>query len=260
MRFLLSTVDRLRAPDGCPWDRDQTPASTRPYLLEEVHEAIDAIDQQDPDALREELGDVLVHLLMLSAMARDRGWFDFADVARGADAKLIARHPDLFGGDGAGQSWEARKALRRRPGASALDGVPRGLPALLRAHRVSEKAAAVGFDWPDLGGVRGKVDEELRELDEAIADGAPEPIAEEFGDLLFALVNLGRFLPVTAEDALRAATTKFEGRFREVERLVAAEGHAVHQLDVNTLETYWQRAKASTKPAPAPISGARETP
>jgi MazG family protein len=252
MRTLLSTVDRLRAPDGCPWDRAQTPESTRTYLVEETFEAVEAIDRQDPASLREELGDVLVHIAMLGHIAAERGWFTFDDIAQAANDKLIVRHPDLFGGAPAGQSWEERKARGRSTGSSALDGVPSALPALLRAHRVSEKAAGVGFDWPDISGVRAKVTEELGELDEAIREGEPSHIAEEFGDLLFSLVNLGRFLPATAEDALRAATRKFELRFREVERAIVQDGHDIHHLDAEALEAYWQRAKASTTPAAAP--------
>jgi MazG family protein len=164
----------------------------------------------------------------------------------------VVRHPHVFdpahvhGADeGSVEAWEARKARERlESGGSALDGVPDALPALLRAHRVSEKAGAVGFDWPDAPSVRAKLDEELRELDEAMAEGDPDHIGEELGDLLFAIVNLGRHLPVSAEDALRMATRKFERRFRAVERGLAAEGRTVHDASTDELEARWQAAKA----------------
>ncbi|MEQ1505087.1 MAG: nucleoside triphosphate pyrophosphohydrolase [Myxococcota bacterium] len=249
---LIAIVDRLRGADGCPWDRAQTFATLRPYVLEEAYELAEAIDRDDPDALRKELGDVLFQVALLSRIASEAGLFGIDDVARGIADKMIRRHPHVFdptharsAADQGIAAWEARKAKERAGTAesSALDGVPDALPALLRAHRVSEKASTVGFDWPDTASVRAKVTEELSELDEAIASGDPDAIGEELGDLLFALVNLGRHLPVGAEDALRTATRKFEGRFRRVEDRLRAEGRSVHDAGLDALEAHWQAAK-----------------
>ncbi|MEZ4241197.1 MAG: nucleoside triphosphate pyrophosphohydrolase [Myxococcota bacterium] len=248
-RALAEVVERLRT--DCPWDSAQTWASMRPYVLEEAYELCEALDRGEAAEVRKELGDVLFQVLLLSRIAGDRpdGAFGVDDVIRGITAKMIERHPHVFDPDHARseadvgiEAWEARKA-RARAGGSALDGVPDALPALLRAHRVSEKAARVGFDWPDAPAVRRKVDEELVELDEAIAAGDAGAIEEELGDLLFALVNLGRHLPVSAEDALRTAIRKFEGRFRRVEAGLAAEGRSVHEVDIDALEARWQAAK-----------------
>ncbi len=246
---LVDVVRRLREPGGCPWDRAQTPATLRPYVLEEAYELCEAVDRGGPDEVRKELGDVLFQVVLLARMAEEAGQFTLDDVARGVTTKMIDRHPHVFDAghvaqrdEGTVSAWEARKS-RERSG-SALDGVPDALPALLRAHRVSEKAGAVGFDWPDAASVRKKVDEELKELDDAMATADAAAIEEELGDLLFALVNLGRHLPVTAEDALRSATRKFEGRFRRVEARVQAAGQRVHELPAEVLDAHWRAVKA----------------
>lgn len=246
---LVDVVRRLRAPDGCPWDRAQTPATLRPYVLEEAYELCEAIDRGDPAELRKELGDVLFQVVLLARISEEAGGFGIDEVAAGVTRKMIDRHPHVFDPDhvavrdeGTVSAWEARKA-KERPGGSALDGVPDALPALLRAHRVSEKAGTVGFDWPDAASVRAKVGEELAELDEAVASGDAARIGEELGDLLFALVTLGRHLPVPAEDALRAATRKFERRFRRVEDRVRAEGRALGDLSAEALDAHWRAVK-----------------
>jgi MazG family protein len=250
---LTAVVARLRT--DCPWDRVQSWASLRPYVLEEAYELCEALDKSSGGSgggaaeVRKELGDVLFQVVLLARIGADAGHFDIDEVVEGITAKMIERHPHVFDeahpaseADVGIAAWEARKA-RERPGRSTLDGVPDALPALLRAHRVSEKASRVGFDWPDAAGVRAKVDEELRELDEAMASGDADAIGEELGDLLFAVVNLGRHLPVSAEDALRGAVRKFEARFRDVEASLAAEGRSVHQVDLADLEARWQAAK-----------------
>jgi MazG family protein len=248
---LVAVVARLRSEGGCPWDRAQTWESLRPYVLEEAHEVVEAIDRDEPGCVRKELGDVLFQVVMLSRIGEERGVFGISDVASDVVRKMIDRHPHVFDPDhrsvvadeGSNEAWESRKRKERPAGSSALDGVPAALPSLLRAHRVSEKAATVGFDWPDVPSVRSKVGEELQELDQALASGDPEAIGEELGDLLFALVNLGRHLPVSAEDALRVATRKFERRFRAVEARVAAEGRSVHDVEPQVLEAHWQAVK-----------------
>jgi len=247
---LVAVVARLRSEGGCPWDRAQTPQSIRPYVLEECYEVLDAIDRGDDDELRKELGDVLFQIVLLARMKEEQDVFDVQEVIAGITQKMIARHPHVFDpehesdrDEGEVSAWEARKARERADDKSALDGVPTALPALLRAHRISEKASIVGFDWPDLRGVRAKVDEELVELDEAIASGDVDHIGEEFGDLLFSLVNLGRHLPVGAEEALRTATVKFDRRFRALERSVTAEGSSVHEMSPDALEARWRMVK-----------------
>ena len=245
---LVQIVARLRDPGGCPWDQAQTPQTFRPYVLEEAYEVVDAIDRDDATDLRKELGDVLFQIVMLARMAEQAGQFDLQDVVAGISAKMIDRHPHVFAGqplDGQTgiEAWERRKASERAGRGSALDGVPGALPSLLRAHRISEKASMVGFDWPDVAGVRAKVAEELSELDEALSDGDVDAITEEFGDLLFAMVNLGRHLPVSAEDALRLATAKFEARFRRLEAALAAEGRSIHHTDPEQLEERWRAHK-----------------
>ena len=248
---LVRIVARLRGPGGCPWDQAQTPRSFRPYLIEEAYEVVDAIDRAQPAELKKELGDLLFQIVILAQMAEEDGAFDMDDVARGISEKMIRRHPHVFdpGFDPEKENpsgiaaWERRKARERPADASALDGVPTAMPALLRAHRVSDKAAGVGFDWPDRASVRAKVGEELQELDEALAAGDEAHILEEYGDLLFALVNLGRKLPVGAEDALRAATLKFEGRFRRLEAAITAEGGSIHDTPLDEPEARWQAAK-----------------
>jgi ATP diphosphatase len=246
---LVRIVAALRGEGGCPWDRAQTEETLRPYLLEEAHEVLDAIDRADDGDLKKELGDLLFLVTMLARMASERGAFGLVDVVDGIAKKMVTRHPHVFdpnhvktADEGGIPAWEARKAKERTAG-SALDGVPAALPALLRAHRITEKASVVGFDWPDAASVRTKLAEEISELDEALASGDAAEIAAEYGDVLFTLVNLGRFLPVTSEDALRAATAKFERRFRAVESGLRADGRTVHDVDLDELERRWQAVK-----------------
>lgn len=249
---LVQIVARLRGPGGCPWDQAQTPETFRPYVIEEAYEIVDAIDRGDPADLKKELGDVMFQLVILARMAEDAGWFTLDDVLAGICEKMIRRHPHVFDPDydhavdpSGVAAWERRKAKERGARTSALDGVPRGMPALLRAHRVSEKASMVGFDWPDAASVRQKVVEELGELDEALAASDDAHILEEYGDLLFALVNLGRHLPHGAEAALRGATRKFERRFRALESALQAEGGSIHDTSPEALEARWQALKAT---------------
>jgi ATP diphosphatase len=241
---LRSVVARLRAE--CPWDRAQDLRSMRPYLLEEAHEVLDAIDADDASKLREELGDLLFQVFFLARLAEERGAFDVEGVADAVVTKMIERHPHVYAGSdeiaaGTVGAWEARKAKSRT--GSRVDGVPAALPALLRAHRVGEKLSHVGFDWPDLSGVLAKVDEERAELAEALASGEEAAIRHEYGDLLLACANLGRFLGVSGEDALREANLRFEGRFRKVEAYASAAGVPLEQAGLVRLEAWWQEAK-----------------
>jgi ATP diphosphatase len=256
-------VDRLRAE--CPWDRAQTFATMRPYLLEECHEVLAVLDEQGADAsrgarLREELGDLLFQVYFLARLAEETGYTDIDGVTEAVIDKMVERHPHVFGPAagtvGAAESglaaWEARKAARRAAGSSRVDGVPHALPALLRAHRVGEKVAHVGFDWPDVRGVFDKIDEERAELEHALAAADPDAIRHEYGDLLLACASLGRFLGVSAEDALREANTRFERRFRHVEAQAAAAGVALEEAGLARLEAWWQHAKQVTTDAQEP--------
>ncbi len=253
---LVAIMARLRAPDGCPWDLAQDLSSLRPYLIEETYEVLDAIDHGSVDAHREELGDLLLQVIFQAEIRRQEGAFDATAVAHGISDKLIRRHPHVFGAlraDGVRQAyanWEKAKA-EEKAGRSAVDGVPRALPALVRAQRISDKAGRVGFDWPDVSGPIAKLDEELLELREAMNaaparakdDPADARVAEELGDLLLTVVNMARFLGISAEDALRGSTDRFERRFRALESEVRARGLAIDQLDLAALDLIWTAVK-----------------
>ena len=250
MKELLEIMARLRDPQrGCPWDLQQTFASVAPYTLEEAYEVADAIERGDLPALEEELGDLLLQVVFHAQIASEQGAFDFERVARGISRKMRRRHPHVFGdetvADAASQSlrWEqlkaAEKAARGAPH-GLLDDVPRALPALTRAVKIGRRAARIGFDWPDPAGARAKVDEELAELDEAMAGGDRTRIGAELGDVLLALANLARKLDIDAEAELRAANGRFAARFGHVERQVAAGRGA----GLEDMERYWQEAKA----------------
>lgn len=215
----------------------------RPYLLEEAYEVLDAIDRGDPDALEEELGDLLFQVLFLSELLAEAGRPGLDAVARRIEAKMIERHPHVFGkeGDASIVGWERRKVAAR--GGSRIDGVPSSLPALVRAHRVGEKACAAGLDWPSVDGVLAKVREELQELEDARAAGDREHAAREYGDILLALSSLGRHLGVAGEDALREASLRFEARFRSVEAAAAAAGVDMADAGPARLDAWWQEAK-----------------
>jgi len=244
---------RLRAPGGCPWDREQTPASLTPYMLEEAHEAVDAIERGDAVDTVEELGDVLLQVVLHSQLAEEEGRFTLADIAAEVNAKLVRRHPHVFGDVSVSNSsevlrnWESIKRVEKgEKRTSVLDGVPLALPALLLAQTIGRKAAKVGFDWPDVAGTLDKVREEIDEIAAAVSE---EERREEVGDLLFALTSVCRHLGVDAEQSLRAATRKFETRFRHVETLARARGLALSALDIDALEALWQEAKAFSQDA-----------
>jgi MazG family protein len=255
LQQLVATIACLRAPDGCPWDRKQTTASMAPHLLEEAFEAADALGQTHDAASQEELGDVLVNLAMIGQIAGETHRFDLDRIAAAAAAKLVRRHPHVFGdrkaesADLAYANWEREKQREKAAAAgdaarSVLAGVPTALPALLRAFRVGEKAARSGFDWPDRTGPRAKVDEELRELDQAIATADQAAMQAELGDVLFSLCNLARHLGVNPEMALAGTVRKFQRRFVAVEREFGFDlkGKSLEQMDAA-----WNRAKSAER-------------
>ncbi len=249
---LLDIMARLRDPDtGCPWDRAQDFRSIAPYTLEEAYEVADAIDRGDLDALRNELGDLLLQVVFHARMASEQGAFDFGDVVAGIVAKLVRRHPHVFGNERLATpaeqtaAWEAHKTAERAAAGETgvLAGIGQALPALLRAHKLGKRAASVGFDWPDAAGARQKLLEELAEVDAAAAAGDAAALAEEVGDLLFAAANLARKLGVQPEEALRQANRKFSQRFAVVERSVQASQRPFEDFSLAELDAFWERAK-----------------
>ena len=253
---LAEIMRRLRDPEGgCPWDREQTHDTIAPYAIEEAHEVVDAVARRDWDELRLELGDLLLQVVYHARMAEEAGRFDLAGVVEGVCAKMIARHPHVFGAgsrdrtaEAQSADWEAAKAAERarRGEGGALDGVPLALPALTRAAKLQRRAARVGFDWPEVGPVADKVAEEAREVAHA---AGPEETAEELGDLLFAVVNLARHRGVDPEAALRAANAKFARRFGGVEAALAAAGRRPEDATPEELDALWEERKAAERGA-----------
>jgi ATP diphosphatase len=261
---LREIMARLRAPDGCPWDREQTFETIAPYTIEEAYEVAEAIAHGDQDGLKDELGDLLFQVVFHAQMAAEAGAFDFDDAAAAICDKLIRRHPHVFGeaqvSDAAAQTtaWEAHKAAERDAKArakgrraSVLDDVALGLPALARAVKLQKRAARVGFDWPDARGVLDKINEEMAELSAELVDlrasAVPdhERVMDEFGDLLFAYVNLARHLDVDPETALRRTNAKFERRFRRIEGWLEEKGHTPEEASLEEMDALWEQAKAS---------------
>ena len=254
---LVDIMRRLLAPGGCPWDREQTLASLRPYLVEETFEVLEALEAGTPGQHCEELGDLLMQIVFQAALREEEGAFAIDDVVRGIADKLVRRHPHVFADARADTAdevlvqWEEikrrEKAARAEPGAGpprTLAGVPLSLPALSRAHQVSAKAARVGFDWPDAAGCRAKVAEELEEIDRAVASGDRAAIEHEIGDLLFAAVSLARKLGVDAEAALRACTRRFTDRFAFIEDRLRERGKTPAQSTLEEMDELWNQAKA----------------
>lgn len=247
---LVSIMKRLRGPGGCPWDGEQTHESLTRYLLEEAYEVIEAIEMKSTDHLREELGDLLLQPVFHAAIAEESGAFTIDDVIRTLCEKLVRRHPHVFGGmeiessQAQVENWERIKKDEKgaeRP--SALSGVPAHLPALLKAQKISEKAARVGFDWEHVDQVVAKVMEELHEFQEAMLLGDNERMEAELGDLLFAIVNLGRFLSINPEEALRKTIRRFSRRFRHIEERLQAQGKQLGSTPLEEMERLWAEAK-----------------
>jgi len=249
---LLEIMDSLRHPEtGCPWDLEQDFSTIAPHTIEEAYEVADAIEREDMPALRDELGDLLFQVVFYARMAKETGAFDFGDIVDGICDKLLRRHPHVFGTEAERAvglregSWESIKAAERREDGDegVLAGVAKSLPALKRAQKLGKRAAGVGFDWPDADGVREKISEEFEELEQAVGTRDPARVEEEFGDLLFAVVNLARHLGVDAEKALAAASRKFERRFAELERSVRDSGGRFRDHTLESLEREWRAAK-----------------
>ncbi len=264
MQTLLAVMARLRDPEqGCPWDVQQTFETIVPYTIEEAYEVADAIARGDMGDLRKELGDLLLQVVFHARMAEEAGHFAFPDVVQAIVEKLVFRHPHVFGppearGRVEADFWEKAKEAERAketagaaeggsdtsaPPPSALDGIARALPALMRAEKLQKRAARAGYDWPDAHGVLAKLDEERAELEAAMASGDKAAVTHEIGDMLFTLVNLARHLDVDPEAALRQANERFERRFRTAERLAADEGRALKDMSAEELDALWQRAK-----------------
>ena len=243
---------RLRAPDGCPWDREQTLETLRAYVLEEAYEVLEAIDRGDQGGLREEIGDLLLEVVFLSQVCAEKGWFDAADVAQSIADKLIRRHPHVFGEHRARDSKEAirhweeiKKSEREASGqrVSLLDGVPRQLPALLRAARLSSRAGTAGFDWTALPELMRKLEEEVDEFREAASRDDRNAMTEELGDLLFIASNVGRFCGIDPESALQRANAKFIARFQHIESRLREQGREVKGSTMEEMESLWEEAK-----------------
>jgi len=253
MDRLLDVMRRLRDPEtGCPWDIDQDFVTIAPYTIEEAYEVADAIERGDWGDLRGELGDLLLQVVFHAQIASDRGLFAFEDVADDIAAKMVARHPHVFGDEDRDKSavqqtrdWEAIKAAERaaKSQTGVLDGVAAGLPALLRAVKLQKRAARVGFDWPDSVQVLDKITEEVAELNEAAEAGARDQIAEEFGDLLFVMANLARHMNIDPEAALRGANAKFTRRFAAIETALSRDGRSPEESDLAEMDALWDAAK-----------------
>ncbi len=250
---LLAIMARLRGPDGCPWDREQTLKTLRPYLLEETYEVLEAIDGGDSREHCEELGDLLLQIAFQAQLAAEERRFDFADVAEAISSKLVSRHPHVFGDATVKDAKEVLRqwvALKKKEkearggGQSVLEGVPREMPALARAQRLAEKASRIGFDWSEPAGARAKVDEELGELDRAVAAGNRAAVEDELGDVLFAVSNLARKLGIPPEEALRRAVGRFVARFRYVEDELARRGVRHGEATLEEMDRLWEQAKA----------------
>ncbi len=245
---LIDIMSALRSETGCPWDREQTRESLKPFLIEETYEVLEALDEDNPQKIKEELGDLLFQIVFHCQMAREKGEFDMNDVIKGISEKMIARHPHVFGAatfetsEEVIKQWDERKKEEGKLGASLLEGIPKELPSLLRAQRLQARAAKVGFDWQRIDDVLEKLDEELGEFRDALKGGKKE-IEDELGDIFFVLVNISRFVGINPEDALRKTISKFISRFRYIEMKAADSGKTLSDMTLEEMDALWEEAK-----------------
>ncbi len=250
---LVKVMEKLRSENGCPWDKKQTHRTLIPYLIEECYELVEAIEKDKPEEICEELGDVLLQIVFHAQIARENGDFSIVDVIKGIKEKLIIRHPHVFStekvknAEEVSKNWEKIKKKEKKDRKSILDGIPKNLPALLKAYRVQSRASKVGFDWNDIEGVIDKIKEEIDELKEADNQENKEKIEEEFGDLLFALVNFARFKDIRPEEALQRTVTKFIERFKYIEESAQKSGRNIQDLSLNEMDFFWEKAKQNEK-------------
>jgi len=251
---LVALMTRLRSPGGCPWDRKQTLPDLKTYVIEEAYEVVDAIDRDDRAALMEEVGDLLLEAVFITELTREEGTFDIYDSVTAVHDKLVRRHPHVFGDVVAKDAeqvlvnWEKLKSDERKAeNKSLLSGVPRSMPALLKASRLTEKAARVGFDWRRTEDVFEKLDEEIAELREAVASGEPSKIEDEIGDILFTIANIARKVNANPEEALQSTNRKFMRRFENMESQVRARGMNLDQLELEEMDRLWDEAKAAER-------------
>ena len=250
-------MDTLRSPEGCPWDREQTRETLKPMLIEEAYEVLEALDSPEPDDLCEELGDLLFQVVFHSRIAKERGEFDAHEVCRRVYEKMVRRHPHVFGDSSFETSeellrnWEDIKAEEKKATGRAyakkeslLDGIPQDLPTMYRTYQMTAKASRVGFDWPELSGLREKFLEEFQELEEAVASDDDDRVREEVGDLVFVALNVARYLEVDPETALKGANKKFLQRFQGMERTLKAKGRALKEVSLDEMEQVWQEQKS----------------
>ncbi|MCI0481653.1 MAG: nucleoside triphosphate pyrophosphohydrolase [Candidatus Dadabacteria bacterium] len=249
---LVRLMAVLRSPEGCPWDRAQRVADLRPYIMEEALELVEAVDSADNDKIREELGDLLFEIIFVARIMEEQGVFSLDDAADSIGRKMVERHPHVFGKDRLStpgeveENWTRIKA-RRNPDDSALSGVTEELPALVIAHKYGQRAAGVGFDWDDIGGVTAKLSEEIGELQRAVSSGDRSQTEDEIGDILFTVANLARFLGVHPELALRKTNRKFRRRFQNMERSVRSTGRSLTDMTLEELEALWNEAKQADR-------------
>jgi tetrapyrrole methylase family protein/MazG family protein len=247
---LLNIMEKLRGEKGCPWDKEQTRESLKPYIVEEAYELLEAIEENDPEKIKEELGDLLFQIVFQSQIARENKEFDMPDIIDKIAKKMVSRHPHVFGNTTCSTSdevvaqWEVQKKREGKLRESILEGVPETLPSLLRAHRLQKRAAGVGFDWERADDVLKKLDEELKEFKEALGTKNKDMIEDELGDIFFMLVNISRFIGVNPEDAHRKTISKFIHRFRYIEMKAAEHGRKLSDMTLDEMDKLWDEAKA----------------
>ncbi len=246
---LVEIIEKLRSEKGCPWDRVQTHDTLKRYLLEETYELIEAIEKKDYKAIKEELGDLLLQIVLHSQIAKEDGKFNIDDVIEKICKKMISRHPHVFGEayfetpEEVINQWDERKRQEGKLSCSILEGIPIALPSLLRAYKIQSRVSKVGFDWDSVQGIFSKIEEEIKELKNAIKSGDKEKMEEEIGDLLFSVVNLARFLKIDPEGALRKTNRKFEERFKKLEKLAQQKGKSLKDMSLSEMDSLWDEIK-----------------